>query len=340
MKLIVTLLVLVAAVLPAQVVYIENNGLTTGTINTFPWGQANGFTTLHVYYASQLAAAGVCAGALLTDAAVVPASGTSGVYNAPQARLSIGHLVTPTPVAGAWESNLLAPTVVHDLTSGPYTFPWTLATWTSLPGVPAAGFVWDGITNIAIFYTSSAGTTGTFNIRRTATNLRHAVTVFNATNQAPTSNGLFAMKVRLTFAAGSATYQVNQPGASFDVDGVQGWPCLPATVTRGVGVGVMIGFQSTNVGFGWELALTAPEVLVPAGGGALILPLSGQILNIDVTAPSLTLLNAFTFPPFPGNFALGFTSASPLGISAQMLVIDPTNPDSFALSGATRLIFQ
>src|SRR5262245_55526116 len=77
-------ILLLAAASAAQVVYIENNNPTTGTVNTFPWAQVNGFTTLHVYYASQLAAGGVCVGAVLTDIAVAPATAGSGIYNCPQ----------------------------------------------------------------------------------------------------------------------------------------------------------------------------------------------------------------------------------------------------------------
>ena len=47
--------------------------------------------------------------------------------------------------------------MIHDLTSGPYTFPWTVDTWIPLPGVGNACFAWNGTTDIAIFYTSSSG---------------------------------------------------------------------------------------------------------------------------------------------------------------------------------------
>ena len=38
--------------------------------------------------------------------------------------------------------------------SGPYTFPWAGSTWVSLPGFNTAGFVWDGLRDIGVFYTS------------------------------------------------------------------------------------------------------------------------------------------------------------------------------------------
>lgn len=328
---------LLAASLAAQVVYIDNNSPTTGTSNGFPWGQANGFTTLHVYTAAQLTAGGVAPGSILTGIAVAPSSGTSGIYNAPQARFTVGHLATNPPLAGAWESNIASPSVIHDLTSGAYTFPWTLGTWTPLPGVASAGFLWDGVTDIALFYTSSAGTTGTFSARRTATNLRHSLAVFNATNQAPTSNGLFAMKVELTFQPGVVNYQVNQPESTFNIDGVVGNGAVPASVVRGTGVGFTANFQSTNVGLGWDLAYTLPDPLVALGAGGLPLPLSGQILNLNLASPGFSALNALTFPPFPGNFSIPLSLPVPLTMAAQMVVLSPSNPDGLALSGGTNL---
>lgn len=333
-------MLLVVSVVPAQLVYIDNNSPTTGTSNAFPWAQAGGFATLHVYTAAQLAAGGVCPGAVLTDVAVAPSSGTAGTYNAPQARLSVGHLAVNPPVAGQWEANIANPTVVHDLTSGPYSFPWTLNTWTPLPGFAAAGFVWDGVTDIAIYYTSSSGVTGTFSARRTATNLRHAGAFFNPTNQLPTSNGNFAMKVRLTFTGGNGAYQANQPHAGLSVDLVESFPCLPALVTRGLTVPSTVSVASTSIGQGFDIALTIPEALVPLGGGALQLPGSGQIANINLAAPSLTFLNALLFPPFPGNFTAPFASGVPLVISAQLVIYDPTNADGFALSGGIQITVQ
>jgi hypothetical protein len=335
------LLVLLFAVgVSAQVVYIDDSNPATGTSNTFPWAQANGFTTLHVYNAAQLTAGGVCPGATLLDVAVAPSNGVSGTYNAPQARLSIGHLANNPPIAGGWESNLSNPAVVHDLTSGPYTFPWTLNTWTPLPGVSTAGFVWDGVTSIAIFYTSSAGTTGLFQAHRTGTNLRHAVPIFNATNQAPTSNGLFAMKVRLTWTGGVGSYQANQVNASLDIDGIGSQPCHPAIVTRAIGVTANFNFASALTGAGWEVVFTAPEPMVTPGFGAITLPNSGQILNIDLSAPSVQFLNGLAFPPFPGNFAIPVSFPFPVMASAQMVLFDAGNPDGFALSGPVTLIVQ
>ena len=329
-----------ASIIAAQVVYIENDNPTTGTSNAFPWGQANGFSTLHVYYANQLAAGGVCPGAVLLDVAIAPSSGTSGTYSAPQARMVIGHLANSPPIAGSWESNIASPTVVHDLTSGPYTFPWTYNTWTPIPGFAAAGFVWDGATDIAIFYTTSPGVTGTFSGHRTATNLRHAVPIFGATTEAPTSNGNFAMKVRMTFSGGIGLYQTNGLGASLDVDMVQALPCLPAIINRGLNVTSLINVASANVGMVYDIAVTSPEDLVAVGGGGIQLAASGQIVNIDLSAPSLFFVNGPVLTPFPGNFSIPFASPVPIALAAQMVVLEPSNPDGVALSAGFKLNVQ
>lgn len=191
----------------AQVIGIDDLNPATGTSNAFPWSVTGGQTSLHVYSAATLHSLGVCGGAVLMDVEVAPSSGTAGTYSVPQAKLELGHLAVSPPIAGNWTGHLASPIVIHDLTSGPYTFPWTLNTYTSLPGFSTAFFVWDGITDIGIQYTSSSGLTGGFNARRTATQLRHYVAAFGATTQAPTSNGLFAMEVRMTWLspAGCAT---------------------------------------------------------------------------------------------------------------------------------------
>lgn len=188
----------------AQVVFgIDDLNPALGTSNAFPFSVTGGQTSLHVYSAQALRAGGICAGSLLLDVDVAPSSGTANTYNAPQAKLQIGHLASSPPTPGNWGGHLANPIVVHDLTSGPYTFPWTLNTWTPLPGMNLTGFVWNGIDDIGIQYTSSAGVTGGFSARRSATQLRHYVAVFNATTEAPTSNGLFAMKIRMTWAPAS-----------------------------------------------------------------------------------------------------------------------------------------
>lgn len=197
-------LLLSSLALAQTTIGIDDQNPTTGTSNAFPFSITGGQTSLHVYSAQALRARGICGGALLTNLEVAPSSGSSGTYNAPQAKLEIGHLAVSPPVAGNWTGHFSNSVVAHDLTSGAFSFPWTLGTWTPLPGVPTSFFVWNGVDDVGVLYTSSSGVTGGFNARRSATQLRHYVAVFNATTQAPTSNGLFAMKVQMTWILGSA----------------------------------------------------------------------------------------------------------------------------------------
>ncbi len=323
--------------LSAQVVYTENNDPTLGTSNTIPWGQANGYTSLHAYSAANLLAAGVCAGAVLTDLAVAPSSGTTGTYLAPQARLEIGHLAASPPILNNWTSHFSSSVVAHDLTSGPFTFPWTLNTWTSLPGVGAAGLVWDGVSDIGILYTSAAATTGTFSARRTGSSIRHLVSVFNATTQAGSAD-VAAMKIRTTWAGGTTLYQVNQPVASLDVNGVQGAPCGRANPRVCLSAVANVNVASTLLGAGWELMYAASDNLVPLGAGGTPLA-SGQILNMNLGSPNLTFVNALSFPPFPGNFSIPLTLPILLNVASQFLVLDPASADGFSLSQGVDLTF-
>jgi hypothetical protein len=122
-------LLALATVASAQVVGIDDLDPVTGTVNAFPFNTTTGGnTSLHVYSVQALRARGLCAGAVLLDIAVAPASGTAGTYNAPQALLQIGHLSVSPPVPGAWTTHLASPITIHGISSGPYSFPWALNT--------------------------------------------------------------------------------------------------------------------------------------------------------------------------------------------------------------------
>jgi hypothetical protein len=328
---------LLAAAIPAQVVCIEDPNPALGTSNTIPFGQANGYTFMSVYTAAQLRAGGVCAGALLTDLAVAPSSGTSGTYMAPQAQVRIGHMAVHPPVVGQWTNNFSNSVVVHDLTSGPYSFPWTLNTWTSLPGVGAAGFVWDGVSNVGFYFTVAPGTTGTFSARRTATNIRHFTSSFMAPIGTASSD-FAATKVCMTFVGGQPEYMVNQPAAYLDVGGVLGGACIRAEPKICLGATGMANFASTNTGLGWELGYTLNDPMLPVGQGGVQLG-SGQIINLNLASPTLGFLNGLLLPPFPGNFSIPLSSSAPLLVTAQMLVLNPGSPEGIALSQASDLEF-
>lgn len=331
---ILSFLFLCGAVVPGQVVHIDDaNAVSPGAYAT-PFVPGSASTTLQVYTAAQLRARGVCGGARLTDLAIVAAV-NSGNFFAPVARFLIGHLSVSPPVPGAWTTHLASPATVHDLGMGAYGFVYVADAWSSLPGVAAAGFQWDGARDVGIFISTSVGVTGGFYARHAPGNLLHRIAAFNPTTQPPTTVGNFAMKVRMTFVPGPATHQVNQPRASFDVDGVQGQPCAPASLTKCAGAPGVLNFGSTLAG-GWELLIASVPLAVP-GAGAMILAPSGQILNVDLAAPVLVALNGFTFPPFPGGFSFPFTTPAAGSLSAQMAVLDPASPNLVALSAGANL---
>jgi|JRYL01.1.fsa_nt_gb hypothetical protein len=301
----------------AQVtIAIDDANASTGTSNAFPFGSgpaSSGQTSLHVYSAQALRDRGICTGAVLMDLQVAPSSGTAGTYSAPQAKLEIGHLAVSPPVAGNWTGHLVNPVVAHDLTAGPYTFPWTINTWTSLPGVSTSFFVWDGVSDVGVQYTSAGGATGSFSARRTATQLRHYVAVFNATTNPPTSNGNFAMKVQMTWllsgpCASRQSYGTGCGGltltASADPIPTTAIDMVTSSITPTALFGaVCYGFTPFNPGipldsFGMTGCFQHNELLATN----LFLP-SG--------APSVN--TPFAVPNFPG-----------VSVQAQAIVFDPT----------------
>jgi hypothetical protein len=319
-----------STVASAQVIGIDDLNPATGTSNLFPWSLTNGQTSLHVYSAQTLRSLGVCAGALLMDVEVAPSSGTSGTYSAPQARMEIGHLAVSPPVPGNWGTHLSSPIVIHDLTSGPYTFPWTLNTYAQLPGFSTAFFVWDGVRDVGIQYTSSPGTTGGFNARRTATQLRHYVAVFNATNQAPTSNGLFAMEVRMTWvgSANCATRVVYGNGCDT--------PPLTLSSSFPV-VGSTFTLTTTNVN------AVSPVGLVFFGDAQILPPIDLGFLGAPgCSAHTNGNLTSLTFPVAAGTGTLAIAlPANPLllgtTLTSQSAAFTPNN--AFGLSTSNGLLW-
>ena len=295
---------LLVAALPAQTIGIDDLDPTTGTSNAFPFNTTTGGnTSLHVYSAAALQARGVCTGATLLDIAVAPSTGSAGIYNAPNALLQIGHLLVSPPVPGNWGTHLDQPITVHDPLMGPYTFPWTVNTYTSLPGTQTTGFVWDGVRDIGILYSSSPGVTGSFSARRSATQLRHYVTTYNATNQTPTSNGLFAMEVQLTWA----------PGANCATKTTYGNGCYNGAASfyqlfTGLPVFDLAGGPGTEIVV--NNIATASGFLVTNGTSAWFPPAGSQVLN-NAATPAAMGDDSFSQPlnlPFTFPFAGGTTN--------------------------------
>jgi hypothetical protein len=322
-RLLATFLALALPLVAQTQIGIDDLDPATGVTNVFPFGVTGGQTSLHVYSAAALRERGVCAGSLLVGVDVAPVNAGSGTYTAPQAQLLIGHLVVSPPTPGNWTGHLAAPTVLHDLTSGAYTFPWTSATWTPLPGFATSGFVWDGVNDVGIQYTSSAGVTGGFSAKRSATQRRHYVAVFNAVAQAPTSNGLFAMKLRMSwFTPGCAIRTVygtgcDTPALSLNSD----LPILGGTFTLSLAnvqpvlpLAVLLFGDAQAPGI--DLApLGAPgcRAWTNANLTSLTAPVAGGTGALPIAIPADPSLVGATFT----TQAAGFTAANTLGLATS-----------------------
>jgi hypothetical protein len=127
-------------------------------------------------------------------------------------------------------------------------------------------------------------------------------------------------------------YQKNQPGSSLDVNGVIGSAFSPAKPAFLAGVPATLNLNSTNAGLFWDMALTIPEPSVSLLAGGFLTP-GGQVVNINLFAPSLTFLNpGFGFAPAALPMVL-----PPIQITAQMVNADPALPDGIALSAANEI---
>ena len=140
---------------------------------------------------------------------------------------------------------------------------------------------------------------------------------------------------------GFPEYQTNSWQADLDVNSVQGTQQVPATVTVPVGMQATLGLASGNLGMAWDLGSGAAP-LIPTSAGAL-LSSDGQIVNLDVTDPTLSTWFNFLQGPTWGpvtTLSIPFSLPSAISISAQMIVVSPALPSGVALSQPVRLIVQ
>ena len=267
--------ILLASGVSAQVVYFPDNMPATGGGNTIPYRDsswaASGYTSYHVYPAATLTAAGVPAGAVLTDLAIAPTNttGASGTINIPIAQVYFGHVAVNPPTAGQWFNNVATPVTLWDTaTDGPLTFNWTADTWVSHPiACHGSGFTWDGVTDV-IFYTSFAGTgvpgggwTGGFSIHTGVGYTRHGLNQYlPATGTAPSTTGTSGIRIRLTFGAASCFgfSAVTTGGGTGDLTlslinvpaaVSEGFTLVTASTMGGVGSGPFFGIWPDGVTF-------------------------------------------------------------------------------------------
>lgn len=138
------------------------------------------------------------------------------------------------------------------------------------------------------------------------------------------------------FEIRQADFQLNQPEASSDVNGVTSNGFDPAVSQACTGASADLNFSSTEVGQPWDFGYAFTAAL---GGSATGLALgSGQVINIDTTHPTFRYFNGGNFTvPFTGNFTLPITVPAAGTASMQSAHVAPAHPDGFALSQASQL---
>lgn len=330
--------VLMASGVSAQVAYFPDNLPATGSGNTIPYRDsswaASGYTSYHVYPAATLTAAGISAGAVLTDLAISPTNttGASGTINIPIAQVYFGHVAVSPPTAGQWFSNVAGPVTLWDTAAdGPLTFNWVADTWVSHPiACHGSGFAWDGVTDV-IFYTSFAGTsvpgggwTGGFSIHTGPTGgyLRHGLNVYNPTlGTAPTTTGTLGMRIRLTFGATSCfgLFGTTTGGGAGDL--TLAVVNLPGAVTEGFTLVTSSTIASPGSGpfFGiWPDAVTFQGIAVPAA--------VGNPLHFVTGVPGAFPDSPFVVPPGTLSFLGGQVwDAVLVGLAPGFVYVNRTN---------------
>ena len=136
-------------------------------------------------------------------------------------------------------------------------------------------------------------------------------------------------------------FQTNTPNAGFDVDG---FTSTPFSAGEALGLSFLTSHTATLTSallfqpFDLALVAEAPVSSATPPGAATA---NAQAININLASPSLLFLfNAAGTVPHPGTLALPFTApavAAPLTVSGQQVVVDPSHPDGFSLSGCSSI---
>lgn len=133
-------------------------------------------------------------------------------------------------------------------------------------------------------------------------------------------------------------WQSNSSDARFEADGQGGTPDCPVIITRCLGEFVTLTMSSENLGMGWELvvACVTPSIQPHSVTG---LSLAGEVLNLDIFSPNVTVVNGFSFQQAFGNMAIPLTATIPEDIHAQLAVTSPTTAFGVATSVAGTVVF-
>jgi hypothetical protein len=251
----------------------------------------------------------------------------------------IVEIRTPDPVTGLPSNNVLASTVASTFYPSPNGQGWQDGNF----GTPV--ILSPTMTYWVTFTSSSTSTTAppiSIGVENTppGPDLTPYSLEINGTWGPIMTDTRFKIRFESTncSAVPAADYQVNQAAASLTINGVTGTAWAPAAPILGIGQSGILVLTSTNTGLPWELVLgTAP--LISASQGAPVGP-EAQVVNVDLSDPTLLLLwNGFAGPGFQ-NVGLPFTSPAATAVSLQLAVIDGAAAIGIRLSQPTRLTVQ
>lgn len=148
----------------------------------------------------------------------------------------------------------------------------------------------------------------------------------------------FVPVVKLDWGSQVRAWQTNSPEASLDIDGTAATEYSPARVRRSVGQLFTVHGSSTLGGRPWSLVMiNAPAVGLFDGG----FPTRGnQIINFNILAGGrMTTVSSLWQSPNGGSFTLNYFILDSFGpLTLQLVVLDPTHPDGFVLSGACEIV--
>ena len=206
--------------------------------------------------------------------------------------------------------------------------PYSGTDWT--PAVASNGVSWNVTQTYAQNPNANAlrwGTTYTFSFQSAAIPGDITLTLFKPGT--PTSVTIPALPIP------QPSWQTNQPAAHLDVDGATNDGFVgPIQVEKISNTPGVLNLASTQVGQPWDIFMSSNP-----GIPNLLITGEGQIVNVDLSDPSLTLLNGGFGSTFPlPSIQIPFVTPNVTALFAlQMAVMDPTRPDGISISALNEI---
>ncbi len=142
--------------------------------------------------------------------------------------------------------------------------------------------------------------------------------------------------VDYTPAPFSPLYEVNSPGANCALVGSISGAFYPQVHTGCSGESGQVDLGGVNA-VAWDLGMTGSSNLLPRNAGGILIPSSGQVVNLDLANPALTFLGGLQFSLAPLPWTIPFVYGASTSLQAQLVRLDPTSPAGFLLSAALQL---